>query len=63
MEKKNLAKQGWEFENDTKDKTKLLKQWNQGWDCLFKTLNSLKPEDLDKIVYIRNEGHTVFRGY
>lgn len=48
-----------EFENETKDKNELLKQWNQGWECLFNTLNSLKPEDLDKIVYIRNEGHTV----
>ncbi len=48
-----------EFENDTKDKNELLKQWNQGWECLFNTLNSLKSEDLDKIIYIRNEGHTV----
>lgn len=46
-----------EFSNQTKEH--ILKQWNQGWDCLFNTLNSLKPEDLDKIVYIRNEGHTV----
>ena len=57
-EKESRNRDG-EFENDTKDKNELLKQWNQGWDCLFKTLNSLKPEDLDKIVYIRNEGHTV----
>jgi hypothetical protein len=40
-------------------KQKLLNQWNQGWECLFNTLNSLKPEDLSKIIYIRNEGHTV----
>lgn len=48
-----------EFENDTSDKNELLKQWNEGWTCLFNTLQSLKPEDLDKIIYIRNEGHTV----
>jgi hypothetical protein len=48
-----------EFENDTKDKNELLKQWSEGWECLFNTLNSLKPEDLTKIIYIRNEGHTV----
>ena len=41
------------------DKAEVMKQWNQGWDCLFNTLNSLKPEDLEKIIYIRNEGHTV----
>jgi len=43
----------------TEKKSEVLKQWNQGWECLFNTLNSLKPEDLNKIVYIRNEGHTV----
>ena len=40
-------------------KIEVLRLWNQGWECLFNTLNSLKPEDLDKIIYIRNEGHTV----
>lgn len=43
----------------TEKKLEVLKQWNQGWECLFNTLNSLKPEDLDKIIYIRNEGHSV----
>lgn len=42
----------------TKDKEELMKKWNDGWDCLFNTLESLKPEDLSTIVYIRNEGHT-----
>lgn len=40
-------------------KAELLKKWNEGWDCLFKALNALKPEQLAQIVYIRNEGHTV----
>lgn len=43
----------------TEKKQEVLKQWNEGWECLFNALNSLKPEDLDKIIYIRNEGHTV----
>lgn len=43
----------------TEKKSELLKKWNEGWACLFNTLNSLKPEDLSKIIYIRNEGHTV----
>lgn len=46
-----------ELSNQTKEY--VFKQWNQGWECLFNTLNSLKPEDLSKIIYIRNEGHTV----
>jgi hypothetical protein len=50
-----------EFEslNDKLTKEFVLKKWNDGWECLFNTLNSLKPEDLSKIIYIRNEGHTV----
>jgi hypothetical protein len=43
----------------TEQKTKLLKKWNAGWECLFHALDSLKPEQLAQIIYIRNEGHTV----
>lgn len=43
----------------TEKKQEVIKKWNEGWERLFNTLNSLKPEDLDKIIYIRNEGHTV----
>ena len=46
-----------ELSNQTKEY--VLKLWNEGWDCLFKTLNELKPEQLSNIIYIRNEGHTV----
>ncbi len=55
-----------EFENGTstplsvtEKKTELLKNWNEGWECLFKALNDLKAEQLSHIIYIRNEGHTV----
>ncbi len=33
-----------EFENDIQDKTVLLARWNEGWNCLFTTLDSLQPE-------------------
>lgn len=33
--------------------------WEKGWSCLFDALGPLGGEDLDRIVYIRNEGHTV----
>lgn len=46
-----------ELSNQTKEQ--ILSLWNEGWACLFNTLNSLKPEDLSKIIFIRNEGHTV----
>jgi uncharacterized damage-inducible protein DinB len=48
-----------EFEDDFEDKEQLTKRWEEGWNCLFSALNPLKTEDLSRIVYIRNEEHTV----
>ena len=48
-----------EFENDLQSKEKVLAIWNKGWDCFLRTLNTLKPDQLSNIIYIRNEGHTV----
>lgn len=48
-----------EFENDIQTKTELIQKWNQGWDCLFNSLNSLTIEDLSKTIYIRNQGHSI----
>lgn len=56
---KEWRKRDEEFEEILKTKTELLKVWNKGWNTLFATLKSLKPEDLSKTVYIRNQGHTV----
>lgn len=33
--------------------------WEEGWAVLLETLGSLCDGDLGRIVYIRNEGHTV----
>lgn len=48
-----------EFDNDLQSKEDLLEKWNEGWNCLLKALSELKEEDLDKVIYIRNMGHTV----
>jgi hypothetical protein len=48
-----------EFENDIQTKEEVLALWNKGWNCFFDALNSLQPEQLSEIIYIRNEGHTV----
>lgn len=48
-----------EFDEMLVDKEGLMKRWNEGWECLFNALNGLTDADLGKIVYIRNEGHTV----
>jgi len=48
-----------EFENDQQSKEEVILSWDKGWDCFLTALNSLKPEQLSEIIYIRNEGHTV----
>lgn len=48
-----------EFENDIFSKTEVLEKWNEGWKCLFDTINGLTVDDLGRVVYIRNMGHTV----
>ena len=48
-----------EFINDKAGKSAVLKLWQEGWDSVFNAISHLSPEDLDTIVYIRNQGHTV----
>jgi len=48
-----------EFENDIASREELLKKWNEGWQCLLNAIEPLTEADLEKIVYIRNMGHTV----
>lgn len=48
-----------EFENDLQSKEEVMTTWENGWKCLFNALNSLQPNQLSNIIYIRNEGHTV----
>jgi len=48
-----------EFETEDKSREALLEKWNEGWSCLFNALHALKEEDVTKIIYIRNQGHTV----
>jgi hypothetical protein len=39
----------------------VLGWWEQGWSYVFSTLESLKPEDMQRIVTIRQEPHTVMQ--
>lgn len=48
-----------EFEQPITNKENLMQLWEEGWSCFFNTINSLTPENLTDIIYIRNEGHTV----
>ncbi|OJV51774.1 MAG: hypothetical protein BGO31_11575 [Bacteroidetes bacterium 43-16] len=48
-----------EFEDLIRDRTELYTKWEAGWACLLQALRPLNESDLNKIVYIRNQGHTV----
>ena len=48
-----------EFDNDLTTRAEVLAHWQAGWQCLFAALDSLVRSDLDRIIYIRNQGHTV----
>lgn len=48
-----------EFERLIASRQELMNCWEEGWEAVFNTLSALKPEDLDKIIYIRNMGQTV----
>lgn len=48
-----------EFEGTYESKEAMISAWNRGWNCLFESLDELTPQDLEDLVYIRNQGHTV----
>ncbi|MFS4481704.1 DinB family protein [Hyunsoonleella sp. 2307UL5-6] len=48
-----------EFIDSYTSKDDLIDNWNEGWQCLFDAVTPLKENDLEKIIYIRNQGHTV----
>jgi hypothetical protein len=48
-----------EFVDSIGSRTELLALWERGWNCLLKSLQSLKPDDLARTVMIRGEPHSV----
>jgi hypothetical protein len=48
-----------EFEDTYSNKEDMLTAWNVGWNCLFNAIKPLTNDQLEHIVYIRNQGHTV----
>src|SRR5262245_10846862 len=44
-----------EFIDDFATRDAIVKHWEAGWQILFDTLASLKPEDLTKTITIRGE--------
>lgn len=48
-----------EFISSYNTKEEVIASWESGWACLFKSIKPLETADLERTVYIRNEGHTV----
>lgn len=48
-----------EFEHEYISKESLVSIWEKGWNCFFEAINPLSEKDLERIIYIRNEKHTV----
>lgn len=48
-----------EFINTFKTKEEVIAYWEKGWKCLFDAITPLKNKDTERIIYIRNQGHTV----
>ena len=48
-----------EFEMDRMERIQLMQMWEKSWQCLFSSLESLTAHDLEKIITIRSEPHSV----
>ncbi len=57
---KEWRKRDAEFEPTRSSKEDILSFWNEGWNCLFKTLESLTPDDLQKTITIRSQPLPVY---
>jgi hypothetical protein len=51
-----------EFElNANTTRADVMRWWEDGWRCVFAAMESLKPEDLTRTVFIREEPHSVLQ--
>jgi len=48
-----------EFEDTFSSREEMLAYWEKGWACLFDAIEPLSKTDLERVIYIRNQGHTV----
>jgi len=42
-------------------RAEVMRWWEMGWRCVFAAIESLRPEDLERIVMIRGEPYTVLK--
>lgn len=46
-----------EFVDDFESNKDLMDYWGKGWTTLFDALESIEDDELNSIIYIRNDGH------
>ena len=56
---KDFRKRDGEFKQPPTNRREILRLWNEGWDTLMTALGTITAENLNEVVYIRNQGHTV----
>jgi hypothetical protein len=50
-----------EFSMPPESRAELLAMWEDGWQCLLRTLDSLSDADLGRTITIRGEAHSVMQ--
>ncbi|MEM7656118.1 MAG: DUF1572 family protein [Bacteroidota bacterium] len=50
-----------EFEADIQSREEMLEKWEAGWTCVFDALATVKEDNFDTVIYIRNQGHTMIQ--
>jgi hypothetical protein len=50
-----------EFDEQVVPHERIMSLWEEGWSAVFTALAVLKPGDLEKTIYIRNEPHSVIQ--
>jgi hypothetical protein len=50
-----------EFEDAPKTRTELMQMWDRGWKYVFDALTPLTDEDVDRMITIRTESHSVMQ--
>jgi Protein of unknown function (DUF1572) len=48
-----------EFVDDVIDRAAMMADWESGWTCLFDAIKPLSDRDLQRVVKIRGEAHSV----
>ena len=48
-----------EFADDLTTKAEVMEAWQKGWKCFFDAILPIKDDELEELVYIRNQGHTI----